>query len=82
MIDLEQVGTGGISGAVGILLGYLGFKSRLSSIEKKINLKVDEKTCLATKSGVHQRIDDLKDHMDTRFDTLEGFILGRNNVPR
>ena len=75
MWDLEQVGTGGISGVVGIFLGYLGLRSKVASMDKKINTKVDEKTFTVTKEGIHRRIDDLKDHTDTRFDTLEFLIV-------
>jgi hypothetical protein len=77
MWDLDQIGTGGISGAMGILLGYLGFRSKIASIEKNVGTKVDEKTFTAVKEGIHQRIDDLKGNIDTRFDTLELLVKGK-----
>lgn len=75
-MDLQTIGTAGGGSIVGVILAFLGFKSRLDSIEKKVCGKVDEKTCIAVKEGMNQRFDDLKDGLDTRFDTIEHLIVG------
>ena len=72
---IKNLGLGGGGGVVGVVLTFLGFKSRLDSMEKKVCAKVSTTTCKAVKSGVNSRIDDLRDTIDHRFDTLESLIV-------
>lgn len=47
-----DIGKGIIGGILGLILGVLGFKSRLNAIEKDINKRVQKETCEAIHAGL------------------------------
>jgi len=80
--ELEKIGIGFFSAVAGAVIGFLGIKTKVKSIEQKIGTKVDEKVCLVIKTGVNTRIDDLNSTINSRFDTLEGLITGKRYVSK
>jgi len=71
---MKNIGVGGGSGIIGVLMAFFGLKSRIKRLEEG---KVDLGTCTAIKTGIHQRVDDLRGTMNTRFDTIENLIIGK-----
>ena len=67
---LETIATGAGSGFFGVLLAWMGFKSRLDNIEKTIITLVNEKECRARNDALGQRINNASD----RFDRIDAKI--------
>lgn len=55
---LTKLGIGGGSGFVGIVLGWLGFKSKIQALEKDIDEIKKEARYTITCIAVHKAVDD------------------------
>ncbi|MEE8423851.1 MAG: hypothetical protein V3S49_04865 [Thermodesulfobacteriota bacterium] len=88
-----DIGKGVIGGVLGLILGVLGFKSRLNAIEKGIEKRVHEGTCTAVHAGLAElaKMDHLAakntndaiwnklDRMDDKLDRMIEKILEDNS---
>jgi len=68
MIDpMEAVGAVSVLGLVGVCI-------KLSINKKKNGNYVEKETCIMIMKSSDQRINDLKNHIDNRFDDLKSLI--------
>lgn len=80
---LKHIGVGGGAGAIGILLSWLGFKSRidnmtedLSGLKKRVRFS---DTCLAMYEGIDKRLTNIEAmQKETRSDIKK--LLARNGI--
>lgn len=73
MIDLGTGVAGGSGTIIGALLSFLGFRSRLSRIEKEMDDKVSKETCQAVYKGLQVQmttVTDLMKSQDAKIDKI------------
>ena len=75
-MDLTDVGKTGGAGLVGVILGYLGFRSKVNRLEKRVDSLSNSvryaDTCKATHEGVRERLKSIEDmQAETRSDVKE-----------
>ena len=59
MDDVTGMGVGGISGLVGVITGWLGFKSRLDAVEKRQEKCQTKDVCDERDEGFQRRFDSI-----------------------
>ena len=63
-------------------LGWLGILTfclaMVRMLNGKLSSKVSRHECHAAQEGTKQRIDDLKEHLDDRFEDMKTFIKNGN----
>ena len=88
-----DIGKGVIGGVLGLILGVLGFKSRLNAIEKGVEERVQRGTCKAVHTGLtelakrdKETFDNVNnamwkklDRMDDKLDRMVEKILEENS---
>jgi len=76
-MDLEtikNVGLGGGGGIIGVILAFLGFKSRLDSIDDKLKNVVFEDTCHARVAGMENQMKTQTDLMKEQRDDIKELL--------
>ena len=91
LLSSETAGVAGMAGAgsgiIGVLMAWLGIKSRLDTIEKKVDTVVSERECQARSAALAQRVDNSVsrfNRIDTNIEVLRELILKSRqwNQPR
>lgn len=77
-MNIEDLVTGaGGGGLIGAILTWLGFKSRLDSIERSMEAYQSKNTCSVTHKAIDQRLDSIENKQDKILDILmDGNIHG------
>ncbi len=69
-MDIEDVGKGGAGGILGALMAWLGFKSQINNIEKKVNRLCNEVRYKDTCDATHKPIERQLEKIDSKLDKL------------
>ena len=71
---LETGGAGGIGAVIGVVISFLGFKSRLDIMEKRVENSVSEGTCHAAMEGIEKVMDLQAELMTEMRDDIKELI--------
>ncbi len=69
-MDIEDVGKGGAGGILGALMAWLGFKSQINNIEKKVDRLCNEVQYKDTCEATHKPIERQLAKIDSKLDRL------------
>ena len=58
---IKTIGAGAGSGILGVILAFFGLKSRINSIDRKLEHVVYDDTCKATVTGIEKQLNTVTD---------------------